>query len=139
MRLRSTSPLLGGAWEGSARITTRHAASSYGRPVLLVGGKPAGTLEAALAGYQIVKATAKERAELARGGYHLPDTLLDSNEAARALGVSMSRIQALVRLGRLPAVKVGSAWAIRPADLDLVRVRRPGYPAGRPRTRKGKP
>jgi len=132
MRLRSVSSLLGGAWEGSARITTRHSASSYGRPVLLVGGKPAGTLEAALAGYQIVKATAKERAELDRGGYHLPDALIGTAEAARALGISTSRIQALVRLGRLPAVKVGSAWAIRPADLELVRVRRPGRPRKKP-------
>jgi excisionase family DNA binding protein len=123
---------LGGTWEGSARITTQHSASNYGIPILLVEGEPIGTAEAALVGYQIIEASTAERRALARGGYHLPDALLDSAEAARALGVSKSRIQALVRLGRLPAVKVGSAWAIRPADLELVRVRRPG----RPRTRK---
>jgi hypothetical protein len=72
MKLRATSVLLEG-WEGEARITTEHSASSYGIPVLLIEGEPVGTAEAALAGYEILEATEEEGEMLERAGYSLPD------------------------------------------------------------------
>jgi excisionase family DNA binding protein len=56
------------------------------------------------------------------------DDLLSTPEAGSELGVSASRVQALVRAGRLPAIKVGKTWIIRRGDLDLVRDRSPGRP-----------
>lgn len=44
MRLRAHSLLL----EGNAELSTDHAASSYGQPVLLIEGEPIGPFEAAL-------------------------------------------------------------------------------------------
>ena len=61
-----------------------------------------------------------------------PD-LLTIQEAADRLGVSRWRIYALIRAGRLPAIKLGRDWIVQPADLQLVADRKPGYPAGRPR------
>jgi hypothetical protein len=52
-----------------ATITVNHAASSYGIPVLVIGGEAVGTVEAA--GFEIVEATDNERRALARGGYRL--------------------------------------------------------------------
>ena len=49
-------------------------------------------------------------------------------QAATELSVSQQRIRALIAAGRLRAVKFGSAWLIQPADLEAVRVRRPGRP-----------
>lgn len=68
MKLKATSPLLEG-WEGEAKITTGHPASSYFRPVLVIDGQAVGTLEAAMAGYELTEATDQERADLTRGGY----------------------------------------------------------------------
>jgi len=68
MRLRSHSPLLEN-WEGEAVLSTDHPASSYGQPVLLIEGEPVGTLEAVLAGYEILDATEEEREALQRTGY----------------------------------------------------------------------
>ena len=56
-----------------ATITTEHSASSYGKPVLLIGGDPVGTAEAELAGYRILEATDTERELLAAAGYRLKD------------------------------------------------------------------
>lgn len=68
MKLKATSPLLEG-WQGEAIITADHPASSYGRPVLIIEGQAVGTLEAVMAGYELVDATDQERADLTRGGY----------------------------------------------------------------------
>lgn len=56
-----------------ARITTEHAASSYGIPVLVVedSGEALGVADAALNGCRIVEATDDERARLQRAGYLL--------------------------------------------------------------------
>ena len=54
--------------------------------------------------------------------------LLTTKEAAKELKISVRRIQALITAGRLHAQKIGRDWIIRKADLDLVRVRKPGRP-----------
>ncbi|MBW1714966.1 MAG: hypothetical protein JRJ77_03950 [Deltaproteobacteria bacterium] len=58
-------------WEGEASITTDHAASSYGQPVLVIEGVAVGTLEAQLMAYEILDATIEERALLESAGYEL--------------------------------------------------------------------
>ena len=54
--------------------------------------------------------------------------LITTKEAAKELGVTMRRVQALIKAGKLPAQKMGRDWIIRMADLDKVRVRKPGRP-----------
>ena len=54
--------------------------------------------------------------------------LITTKEAAKELGVTMRRVQALIKAGRLPAQKMGRYCIIRMADLDKVRVRKPGRP-----------
>lgn len=63
--------------------------------------------------------------------------MLTTAQAAAALKISRQRMLALIHAGRLPAQKHGRDWMIEPSDLELVKVRRPGYPAGRPRKGKG--
>jgi hypothetical protein len=64
---------------------------------------------------------------------------LNTQQAAAALGVTPQRIRVLIgerdAAGnpRLRAQKIGRDWLIAPADLDLVRDRPNGYPAGKPR------
>jgi len=53
---------------------------------------------------------------------------LTTKQAAKALGVSAPRVRQLILAGRLPAVKFGRDLMILEADLDLVRVRKPGRP-----------
>src|SRR5665213_752960 len=53
---------------------------------------------------------------------------LTAIEAAKALGVSRTRVLALIRAGRLPASKAGSQYLIRQGDLYRVRTRKPGRP-----------
>ncbi len=57
----------------------------------------------------------------------MPDDLT-TNEAAEILNISPRRVRALIHAGRLPAEKHGRDWAIKPADLELVKVRKPGRP-----------
>lgn len=58
--------------------------------------------------------------------------LLTTTEAATALGVTPRRVQALIKAGRLPATRFGKSFAIKPADLEKVRIR----PVGRPEKTK---
>jgi len=51
---------------------------------------------------------------------------LTTRDAGIELGVTTRRVNALIRGGRLRAEKIGSIWAIDPADLDAVRVRKTG-------------
>jgi excisionase family DNA binding protein len=53
---------------------------------------------------------------------------ITTSEAARRLGVSVDRVQALIRSGRLPATNFGRAYAINEKDLKLVEDRKPGRP-----------
>jgi excisionase family DNA binding protein len=56
-----------------------------------------------------------------------PD-ILDTKTAAAELGVSVRRLQQLIASGRLPAIPIGRYFAIRRADLAIVRHRKPGRP-----------
>ena len=57
-----------------------------------------------------------------------PMRLLSTPEVADRLGVTVSRVQALIWAGRLPAQKVGRDYVIREEDLRLVKDRKPGRP-----------
>jgi len=73
MKIKAFSPMLDG-YETEAELTTDHAASSYGRPVLVIDtGDALGTADVALADYRILEATDEERAALASAGYVLAD------------------------------------------------------------------
>lgn len=58
---------------------------------------------------------------------------LTAAAVAARLGISLSRVYALIRSGRLPAIKWGRDWMIDESDLKLVKDRKPGYPKGKPR------
>jgi excisionase family DNA binding protein len=47
------------------------------------------------------------------------------HEAADRLGVHYMTVYRYIRLGRLPAHKVGGSWRVDPSDLELVRAREP--------------
>lgn len=57
--------------------------------------------------------------------------LLTTSEVAARLGVTMKRVQAMIRDERLPAEKRGRDYFIREADLKLVEDRKPGRPRKR--------
>jgi excisionase family DNA binding protein len=59
------------------------------------------------------------------------DEILSTVEAAERLGISKIRIRQLIDAGRLPAKKLGTAFAIRSTDLKLVEHRPPGRPKGK--------
>jgi excisionase family DNA binding protein len=64
------------------------------------------------------------------------DALISTTEAARLLGVTPRRVQALIAAGRLPCVRVGRTFVIRPEDVKSL-VRLPvGWPKGRARSRE---
>lgn len=54
--------------------------------------------------------------------------LLTTSEVAARLGVTMKRVQAMIRDERLPAEKRGRDYFIREVDLKLVEDRKPGRP-----------
>lgn len=58
--------------------------------------------------------------------------LISTTEAAERLGVHITRVQALVKAGRLPAQKVGKNYVINEDDLKLVAERKPGRPRRSP-------
>lgn len=53
---------------------------------------------------------------------------ISTEQAAKELGVTMRRVQAMIQAGRLKAEKLGGVWLIHPRDLDAVRDRKPGRP-----------
>lgn len=55
--------------------------------------------------------------------------MLTTKQAAAALGVTVRRVQAMIKAGRLAATKAGRDWLIEPDALDAVRVRKSGRPA----------
>jgi len=57
--------------------------------------------------------------------------IISSKETADRLGLSVRRVQALVKSGKLPAQKFGTAYMIDSKDLALVRNRKPGRPKKR--------
>jgi len=58
----------------------------------------------------------------------MADEILNSEAAAKALGVTTQRVRALIHAGRLPAERLGREFMIRRKDLALVKVRKPGRP-----------
>lgn len=54
---------------------------------------------------------------------------LTTKQAAERLGVTPSRVRALIKAGRLPARKDGRDWLIEERHLGRVAVRKPGRPA----------
>ncbi|MGH9765365.1 MAG: helix-turn-helix domain-containing protein [Blastocatellia bacterium] len=54
--------------------------------------------------------------------------LITVAEAAEKLGVHRSRVNVLIKEGRLPATRYGRAYLIDDKDLTLVKERRPGRP-----------
>jgi excisionase family DNA binding protein len=54
--------------------------------------------------------------------------LLTTRDAAVRLGVTVTRVQAMIIAGRLPAEKLGRDYVIREADLKFVADRKPGRP-----------
>jgi excisionase family DNA binding protein len=55
-------------------------------------------------------------------------SLLTTNEVAERLGVTVQRIHALIKSGRLPAQKMGRDYFIQEEDLRLVEERKSGRP-----------
>lgn len=55
---------------------------------------------------------------------------MTTKTAAAELGVTVHRIRALIKAGRLKATKKGRDWHITPAALEKVRDRKPGRPRG---------
>jgi excisionase family DNA binding protein len=58
--------------------------------------------------------------------------LISSAEAAVRLGVHITRVQVLIREGRLPAQKIGRTYVVDEDDLKLVEDRKPGRPRKAP-------
>jgi excisionase family DNA binding protein len=54
--------------------------------------------------------------------------LISTSEAAERLGVHITRVQVLIREGRLPAQKIGRTYVVDEVDLKLVEDRKPGRP-----------
>jgi excisionase family DNA binding protein len=54
--------------------------------------------------------------------------LLTTKEVSARLGVTIQRVQAMIRDGRLPASKLGRDYVIKEQDLRLVANRKPGRP-----------
>ena len=60
--------------------------------------------------------------------------IITTTEAARRLGVTPTRVRALIEAKRLKAFKYGREWLIDPKDLDAVKDRKVGRPR---KARKG--
>jgi excisionase family DNA binding protein len=57
------------------------------------------------------------------------DRLLTTPEVAERLGVSVRRVQALIKAGRLPSQQFGRDHVIKESDVRLVEDRKPGRPS----------
>jgi excisionase family DNA binding protein len=55
--------------------------------------------------------------------------LLTTKEVAERLGVTQSRVRALIQSGRLPSQQYGRDHLIKESDLNLVQDRKPGRPS----------
>ena len=56
------------------------------------------------------------------------ERLLTTPEVAERLGVSVRRVQALIKAGRLPSQQFGRDHVIKESDVRLVEDRKPGRP-----------
>jgi len=64
--------------------------------------------------------------------------IITTVEAARRLGVTPSRVRALIDAKRLKAFKYGREWLIDPKDLATVKNRKVGRPRKARKTAKSK-
>jgi excisionase family DNA binding protein len=55
-------------------------------------------------------------------------SLISTKQAAQRLGISMLRVQQLIRADRLPAYKIGRDYVIDEEDLKRVAIRKVGRP-----------
>lgn len=55
-------------------------------------------------------------------------TDITTTDAAARLNVTVRRVQALIKAGRLPAHRIGRDWLISTDDLARVQDRKPGRP-----------
>jgi excisionase family DNA binding protein len=62
--------------------------------------------------------------------------LLTTAEVAERLGVHQTRVQVLIREGRLPAQRFGKMFLVDEKDLKLVADRKPGRPPSNGKGRK---
>jgi excisionase family DNA binding protein len=60
--------------------------------------------------------------------------IITTTEAAKRLGVTPTRVRALIEAKRLKAFKYGREWLIDPKDLEAVKDRKVGRPR---KVRKG--
>ena len=65
--------------------------------------------------------------------------LISSAEVAERLGVHITRVQVLIREGRLPAQKIGRTYVVNEDDLKLVKDRKPGRPRKAQKQKATKP
>jgi excisionase family DNA binding protein len=54
---------------------------------------------------------------------------LTTKEVAERLGITVPRVHALIKAGRLPVQRFGRAYMIKESDLKLVKDRKPGRPS----------
>jgi excisionase family DNA binding protein len=62
--------------------------------------------------------------------------IITTTEAAKRLGVTPTRVRALIEAKRLKAFKYGREWLIDPKDLDAVKDRKVGRPRKARKTTK---
>jgi excisionase family DNA binding protein len=63
---------------------------------------------------------------------------LTTKEVAERLGITVPRVHALIKAGRLPVQRFGRAYMIKEGDLKLVQDRKPGRPAQKASKKGGK-
>jgi excisionase family DNA binding protein len=61
-------------------------------------------------------------------GILFPVKIISTQEAAKRLGVTDSRVRKMILTKRLKAIKVGREWLIDPKDLEAVKDRKVGRP-----------
>lgn len=61
--------------------------------------------------------------------YKVSMNLLTTRDVAERLGITVQRVQALIKAERLPAQKIGRDYVIEEKALELVADRKPGRPA----------
>jgi excisionase family DNA binding protein len=59
--------------------------------------------------------------------------MLTTRQAAAELHITVRRVQAMIRAGRLTAHKVGRDWLINASEIDRVRIRTNGRPKKNPK------
>jgi DNA-binding XRE family transcriptional regulator len=83
-----------------AELTSKHAASSHGRPVLVIDGEAFSPFDAVINGISIAVATQHEREALVAAGYHLaPEPWgLRLRRARLELGLTQAQLAARCKL-----------------------------------------